>query len=68
MSYLEAAIYFLVGYYLIPKNRVQVPMMQMGLSPEQLFMRAGEFVMYEAAAVQFFKATACMVALDWSVQ
>jgi hypothetical protein len=39
----------------------------MGFSPEQFFMRAGELVMYEAAAVQFYKATACMVALDWAV-
>lgn len=54
MSYIQAAIYFCLGYFLLPHARDEAPMMQMGYALESYFFRAGEFVMYEAAAYQVF--------------
>ena len=54
MSYFQAAIYFAIGYWLLPHARDQAPMMQMGYAIESYVLRASEFVMYEAAVYQAF--------------
>lgn len=59
MSLIEAGLYFVLAYFLMPKNRDEMPLLQLGFDEVQLMQRAVELSFYEKAIWEVIKVMIC---------
>ena len=67
MGLLEALIYAVTAFFIIPHNRDEIPFKQFGLDINQFIKIFTEFGLYEASTVELFKAVACASDYDYSL-
>ena len=67
MGLIDAIFYTIIGVWIIPHNRTEVPFKQFGFDVEQFLLIFTEAALYEASAVEMFKSVVCATDYEYGV-